>query len=152
IVVGGTAQSSDFTLVVTDTTTNTVLDSSPGTSSGKQVSVPAGHGYKGTESGAQTANYTQSDSSRCTRTATANGTLSCTITNTVIPPKPPKPAKLTVILRVVGGKLKPAKFTVHVQGANVKPHSSFKGSKSGTKLTLKAGSYSVRAGGKKGYK
>jgi hypothetical protein len=145
IVVGGSAAASDFTLIVTDTTTNAVLNSSPGSSSGKQVSVPAGDGYKVTESGAQTAGYSESDTAGCTGTATANGNLSCTITNTL------KPAKLTVILRVVGGKLKPSKFTIHVQGGNVS-RSSFQGSKGETKVSLDPGSYSVRAGSKKGYK
>jgi hypothetical protein len=148
IVVGGSAAASDFTLTVTDTTTNAVLDSSPGSSSGKQVLVPAGHGYSVTESGAQTGSYNESDSAGCTGTATANGTVSCTITNTV---KPPKPAKLTVILRVVGGTLKPSSFNVHVRGGNVSS-GSFKGSKSGKKITLDAGSFSVSVGGKKGYK
>jgi hypothetical protein len=145
IVVGGSASSSDFTLTVTDTTTSAVLDSSPGSSSGKQVAVPAGDVYKVTESGAQTAAYAESDSAACTGTATANGTLSCTITNTL------KPSKLTVILRVVGGKLKPSKFTVHVQGANVNK-TTFHGSKGGTRVSLDPGSYSVRAGSEKGYK
>jgi hypothetical protein len=148
IVVGGSAAASDFTLTVTDTTTSTVLDSSPGSSSGKQVAVPAGHGYAVTESGAQTGGYSESDSAGCTGTATANGIASCTITNTV---KPPKPASLTVILRVVGGTLKPSKFTVHVRGGNVSS-GTFKGSKSGKKLTLDAGSFSVSVGSKKGYK
>jgi hypothetical protein len=144
VVVGGSAQPSDFTLTVTDTTTNAVLDASPG-SAGKQVSVPAGDGYKVTESGSQTGSYTESDSAGCTGTATANGSLSCTITNTV------KQAKLTVILHVVGSKTKPSTFAIHVQGGNARP-SSFHGSKSGTKVTLSAGTYSVHAGSKKGFK
>src|SRR5262249_17834228 len=65
IVVGGTAVPSDFTLTVTDTTKNTVLDSSPGSSTGKQVAVPAGDSYTVTESGAQTVNYVESDSAGC---------------------------------------------------------------------------------------
>jgi hypothetical protein len=144
VVVGGTAAPSDFTLTVTDTTTSAVLDSSPG-SAGKQVSVPAGDGYKVTESGAQTANYNESDSTGCTGTATVNGTASCTITNTA------KPAILTVILHVVGGKTAPSKFMVHVQGGNATP-AAFRGSKSGTTVTLDAGSYSVRASRRTGYK
>src|SRR5262249_39329614 len=81
IVVGGTAVPSDFMLKVTDTTTNTVLDESPGSSTGKQVAVPAGDNYTVTESGAQTANYVESNSAGCTGTAAANGTPTCTITN-----------------------------------------------------------------------
>src|SRR5262249_50798914 len=45
VVVGPGAVPGDFTLTVTDTTTTTVLDSSPGSAAGKQVSVPAGHSY-----------------------------------------------------------------------------------------------------------
>jgi hypothetical protein len=145
VVVGGTAAPSDFTLTVTDTTTNAVLDASPGTSSGKQVAVPAGDNYKVTESGAQTSSYSESDSAGCTGAATANGAASCTITNTV------KPAKLTVILKVVGSTLAPTKFSIHVKGGSPRP-SSFHGSKSGTKVSLNGGSYSVSVGSKKGYK
>jgi hypothetical protein len=145
VVVGGSASSSDFTLTVTDTTTSAVLDASPGSSSGKQVSVPAGDSYKVTESGAQTSAYAESDSAGCTGTATANGVLSCTITNTL------KPGGLKVLLRVVGGKLKPSKFTVHVQGADVS-RSAFKGSKGGTRVSLDPGSYSVHVGTEKGYR
>jgi hypothetical protein len=154
VVVGGSASASDFTLKVTDTTANTVLDSSPGSSAGKQVSVPAGHAYTVTESGAQTANYTESDSAGCSSTATANGKLSCTITNTAKPPKPPKPtrSKLKVIVRVVGGKHAASYFMIHVHGGHVKPRSAFKGSKRGTKVTLDSGSYSVSVGRRKGYK
>src|SRR5262249_2457046 len=102
-VVGGTAAASDFNLTVTDTTTNSVLDSSPGSSTGHQVAVPAGHTYTVTESGGQTGNYTESDSAGCSGTATVNGTLSCTITNTA-KPAGNGPAFLKVILKVVGGK------------------------------------------------
>src|SRR5262249_50286965 len=148
VVVGGSASPSDFTLKVTDTTTNTVLNSSPGSSSGHQVSVAAGHVYTVTESGAQTANYTESDSAPCS-TAPASGTPSCTITNTAKPPKPTR-SKLKVIVRVVGGKHGASYFMIHVHGGHVKPHSAFKGSKRGTKVSLDSGSYSVSAGHKKG--
>src|SRR5262249_9183012 len=74
-----------FNLTGTGTTTRTVLDSSPGSASGKQVSVPAGHSYKVAESGAKTASYTESDSAGCTGTASANGSITCTITNTAKP-------------------------------------------------------------------
>jgi hypothetical protein len=137
-------------LTVTDTTTNAVLDASPG-SSGHQVSVPAGHGYNVTESGAQTANYNESDSAGCSGTATANGSLSCTITNTVKPPKPAR-SKLKVIVRVVGGKDVPSDFMIRIHGASVKPRGKFHGSKHGTSVTLNPGRYSVTAGREKGYK
>jgi hypothetical protein len=160
IVSGGSAAPSDFTLTVTDTTTNATLDASPGSSSGHQVSVPAGHGYKVTESGSQTANYTESDSAGCTGTATANGTLSCTITNTANSSGGgggggggnAKRSHLKVILRVNGGTASPSQFKIHVRGGSVKPRAAFPGSKQGTKVTLNHGSYSVSAKGPKGYK
>src|SRR5262249_8241641 len=162
IVSGGSAAASDFTMTVTDTTTNATLDAAPGSSSGQQVSVPAGHGYKVTESGAQTANYTESDSAGCTGTATANGTLSCTITNTANPTTggggggggggTPKRSTLKVILRVAGGTAGPPDFTVHVRGKSGKPRTTFPGSKHAKKRTLNHGSYSVSAKGPKGYK
>jgi len=151
VVVGGSAAPSDFNLTVRDTTTNTVLDSSPGTSSGHQVSVPAGHDYNVTESGSQTANYNESDSAGCSGTATADGSLSCTITDTVKPPKPTR-SKLRVIVRVVGGKDVASDFTVRIHGASVKPRGKFPGSKHGTSVTLNPGRYSVTAGREKGYK
>jgi hypothetical protein len=162
VVVGGTAAPGDFTLTVKDTTTNTTLDSSPGSSSGKQVSVPAGDTYAVTESGAQTADYNESDSAGCTGTATANGVFSCTITNTANPAGggggggggggKPKRSHLKVILRVSGGAAVPSAFKVHVRGGSVKPHATFPGSKQGTKVSLNHGSYSVSAKGPKGYK
>jgi hypothetical protein len=80
------AAPSDFILTVTDTTTNTVLNSSPGTSvaPGTQVTIPAGDSWTVTESGAQTVNYNPSASAGCTGSATNVGTASCTITNTFI--------------------------------------------------------------------
>ena len=62
-----------------------------------------------------------------------------------------KLAKLTLILHVVGSKLAPSKFSVHVKGGSPRP-ASFHGSKSGTKVSLNGGSYSVSVGSKKGYK
>jgi alpha-tubulin suppressor-like RCC1 family protein len=89
VVGGGPAVPSDFILTVTDTTTNTVLDSSPGSAAGHQVPVPAGDGYAVTESGAQTANYNESNSAGCAGTAIVNGTANCTVTNTFKCPQPP---------------------------------------------------------------
>jgi hypothetical protein len=82
---GGTAQPSDFTMTVTDTTTGTVIGSPfPGSSTGTHVTIPAGDSWSVTESGAQTPNYNAVDTGACTGSATSVGTASCTITNTFI--------------------------------------------------------------------
>src|SRR5262249_47613421 len=96
-VVVGPGSPSDFTLAVTDTTTNTVLDSSPGSSGGHQVSVPAGDSYAVSESGPTVGDYAEASSAGCSGTASGATPLSCTVTNTA------RPTILTVSKNVVGG-------------------------------------------------
>jgi hypothetical protein len=89
---GGTATASQFTMTVTDTSTSTVLGSFPGAEApgSPAVSVPAGDNYTVTESGALTSSYTQSNSAGCSGTATANGAVTCTVTNSFLScPQPP---------------------------------------------------------------
>src|SRR5262249_20368437 len=97
----GCGAAADFTMTVKDTTTNTTLGSFPGAESpgSPPVAVPAGDAYTVTEQAdaAQTGKYTEQDGAGCSGTATINGTVSCTVTNTFITcPQPansgPQPA------------------------------------------------------------
>src|SRR5262249_39053263 len=106
MLVGGTPLPSDFTMTVTDTTTQTVIQSFAGSTSGTQVSVPAGDGYTVTESGAQTANYVESNSAACSGTAVVGANVTCTVTNS-------QTATLTV-KKVVVGPGSPSSFTLTV--------------------------------------
>jgi hypothetical protein len=82
---------SDFTMTVTDTTTNTVVASFPGAEAPGHapVAITAGHTYSVSESGPTSA-YTESNGAGCSGTAAAGGAVSCTVTNAYIQcPQPP---------------------------------------------------------------
>jgi len=76
---------SAFTMTVHDVTANADIASFAGAESpgSPPVAVPAGHVYTVTETG-PTSNYTQSNGAGCSGTATAGGSIGCTVTNTFI--------------------------------------------------------------------
>jgi hypothetical protein len=79
----------DFTITVTDTTTNTPVATFTGAESpgSPPVAITAGDSYKVTEQAdaAQTGKYAPTNPDpNCSGTATANGAVTCTLTNTFI--------------------------------------------------------------------
>ena len=86
--VSGCGAALDFTMTVKDTTTNTTVASFPGaeTPGSPPVAITAGDSYMVTEQAdaAQNGKYIESDGATCSGTATANGAVTCTITNTYI--------------------------------------------------------------------
>jgi hypothetical protein len=86
----GCGSAADFTITVTDTTTHTTVGTpfpgqeSPGS---PPVAIPAGDTYTVTEQAdaAQTGKYNPTNPDpNCSGTATANGAVTCTLTNTYI--------------------------------------------------------------------
>jgi hypothetical protein len=118
-----------------------------GSSSGTSVILNAGK-YK--VAALELSGYTSSYSSGCSGTASEVATITCTISESYVPP-----ADLFVTLNVdntKGGTKKPGDFLISVSGNPSSPYpeyplpKSFYGSSSGTSVTLNPGQFTVVAG------
>jgi hypothetical protein len=144
--VNGPDLPSAFMMTVTDTTTNTVLAPSPfaGSNAGTSVNVPAGDTYSVSEGpAALVANYNAVQTAGCSGTATVNGSVTCTVTNTA------KPTAL-LVKKIVVGPDPPSAFQMTVTDTTTNTAlspSPFPGSNAGTTVMVPAGdSYTVSEG------
>lgn len=110
-VVGGTATSSDFTIVVTDP--NNATSSFLGSAQGTLVTFNATGTYSVSEN--LVTNYTPSYSTECSGSLNINSSSTCTITNTYVPPVVVPTTGTLIVKKIVnGGQVATSSFSFQI--------------------------------------